>query len=337
MLLYVLVLVGGLAVLTAGAELLVRGASSLALRLGVSSFFIGLTIVGFGTSTPELATGVAAAVRSMSEPAYSDVNVGNVIGSNIFNVAAILGLVAVLSPIAVRSRVVRNEVLLVILVAFLPLTALLTGGTITRVHAAVFVLGLVLFILRGYVQGRAAGAGDGVDGPGESAETRAALEATGGAAGAKRAVWVDLLLIGLGLLLLVGGSEMLVRSAVAMARQLEVDELVISLTIVAAGTSAPELFTSLVAAVRKQSDLSVGNILGSNIFNILGILGVASLVFPQRVASQVFWLDLPVMIVACIALLPIVMTGGRISRGEGAALLAGYLVYVGVVLWLALR
>src|SRR5690606_26407229 len=117
MVVHLLVLVGGLVVLTAGAELLVRGASSLALRLGVSSFFIGLTIVGFGTSTPELATGVAAAVRSMTDPAYSDVNVGNVVGSNIFNVAAILGLVAVLSPIAVKSRVVRNEVLLVILVA----------------------------------------------------------------------------------------------------------------------------------------------------------------------------------------------------------------------------
>jgi len=316
------ILVGSLFLLTLGAEALVRGAAGIARSLGVSSFFIGLTIVGFGTSTPELATGLSAAWSG-----NPDINIGNVVGSNIFNIAVILGVTALLCPIPVRLEVVRRETLLVIAVAFIPLLAAL-GGSLQRWEGALMVAGLVWFVHRGYRAGRR-------EAREESERLERELESELGIRADRPRMGLRLAQIVAGLALLVVGARFLTSSAVDIARTLGVSELVIALTIVAAGTSAPELVTSLVAAVRKQSDISVGNILGSNIFNVLGILGITTTVAPQRVNQQVLWLDTPVMLLASIALLPIMTSQARISRAEGACLLVGYAAYLTVLFTLA--
>ncbi|GMV91855.1 MAG: sodium:calcium antiporter [Candidatus Hydrogenedentota bacterium] len=314
-------LVCSLAILTLGAEALVRGASGLASRMGVSSFFIGLTIVGFGTSTPELATGLTAALQG-----HTDVNLGNVVGSNIFNIALILGVTSLISPIPVNTAVVRNEVLIVIGASLIPFLTLATGGQIIRPFAALLVVGLVVYVSRGYRAGRQEPERLSAE---LTAEIAAEMKVPAPLSRASVPGQVVLILIGLGML--VYGSTLLVQSSVNIARSLGVSDLVIALTIVAAGTSAPELFTSLVAALRKQSDISIGNILGSNIFNVLGILGVTSLVSPQTVNRQVFVFDLPVMVAVSCACLPIMMSHRRISRSEGVFLLCVYAAYVTVL------
>jgi cation:H+ antiporter len=319
-------LVCSLIVLTFGAEALVRGASVLARRMGLSSFFIGLTIVGFGTSTPELATGITAALQG-----FADINIGNVVGSNIFNIAFILGMTALILPIPVDTAVVRSEVWLVIATALIPFVAVLSGGEITRFEGLLMVVGLVAFIVRGYRKARMVNAQ-------VSAELSKELDAQlGGGTAALTRVPISLVFIGAGLVLLVGGSHLLVDSAVTIARGLGVSELVIALTIVSAGTSAPELVTSLVAALRKQSDISIGNILGSNIFNVLGILGITSAVRGQHVSEQVLWLDAPVMIGLSVACMPIMMSQHKISRREGVFLLLVFLAYLVVLFTLAPR
>jgi cation:H+ antiporter len=326
----VVILLVSLVVLTLGAEMLVRGASGLARRMGVSSFFIGLTIVGFGTSTPELATGITAAIKSRTAEGYSNINIGNVVGSNICNIALILGLTALICPIPVRTRVVRKEVLIVIGTSLLPFLAVLNQGVLFRWEGAVMVALLVLYVWRGYRIGR-----KGDPRADRELEQELARELRLDRPGWMSRPWAAGLLIAAGLALLVGGSHFLVDSAVDIARRLHISELVISLTIVAFGTSAPELFTSLVAALRRQSDISVGNILGSNVFNVLGILGITCVIQPQDVDDQVVWFDTPVMILASIALLPIMLTGARISRLEGGLLLLLYLAYLGVLIGLA--
>ncbi len=317
MLLNVGLLAVSLVVLTGGAELLVRGAVSVARRLGLSSFFIGLTIVGFGTSTPELCTSLTAAARGSG-----DLAVGNVVGSNTFNIAVILGITALLSPIAIRLEVVRRELLVVLAVGLTPLVAAVSGGRIGRAPGAMMLVLLAVYLWRGYLAGRERASDE--DAAAEQ-ELEREFGATAGGWRAHGAVHGAMILAGLALL--VGGSWVLVYSASSIARGLGVSELVIGLTIVAAGTSAPELVTSLVAALRRQSDISVGNILGSNIFNILGILGLTCVVSPQQVSRQVLVLDLPVMLFASALCLPIMFSGARISRSEGLILLAGYALY----------
>jgi cation:H+ antiporter len=318
MLLNLLGLVCSLVILTFGAEALVRGATGFARRFGVSSFFIGLTIVGFGTSTPELATGITAALKG-----FADINIGNVVGSNIFNIALILGLTALIAPIPVNTSVVRSEVWLVIATAFIPFVAVLTGGEITRIEGILMATGLVAFLVRGYRSARSEKSEAG-------AEIAKELDGQLGADDASPLVRlpVAISLVVIGLLMLVGGSNLLVESSVRIARALGVSELVIALTIISAGTSAPELVTSLVAALRKQSDISIGNILGSNIFNVLGILGITSIVRNQQVSSQVLWIDTPVMIGLSIACMPIMMSHRKISRSEGIFLLVVFVAYI---------
>lgn len=310
-------LAGSLLMLTSGAEGLVRGSVALAKRLGVSSFFIGLTIVGFGTSTPELATSVTAAVRGSA-----DIAVGNVVGSNICNIALILGVASLICPIALRLDVVRREVLVVITVAFVPWIALTSGGRLERWQGAVMLAGLAAYLWVGYARGRREAE--------HEAEAERELEHELGLdrAGSLTRPLVGAALVVIGLVLLVGGSYGLVASASEIARGLGVSELVIGLTIVAVGTSAPELFTSVVAAVRGQPDLAVGNVLGSNVFNVLGILGLTCVVTPQAVSPRVLAFDVPVMVVASVACLPIMLSGARISRLEGGLFLCGYVLYV---------
>lgn len=306
-----------LLVLTAGAELLVRGAVAVAKGMGVSAFFIGLTIVGFGTSTPELSTSLMAAIKGSG-----DIAVGNVVGSNICNVLLILGATALIRPIGVELRLVRSELLVVIAVSLLPFVALLTGGVVTRWQGLAMVALLGVYLWRGYLAGRR-----------EEAVRQAALSAeiqreVGLSPEKPTPTLISILSIAAGLLLLVVGSWLLVRSASDIARSFGISELVIGLTIVAVGTSAPELFTSVVAAVRKQSDIAVGNILGSNIFNLLGILGITAAVRPQTIAPQVFRLDAPLMLGAAVLAAIFMRTGSRLSRPEGVFMLAAYAAYI---------
>lgn len=315
MILQTLLLVTSLGVMVLGAECLVRGSVGIATRLGLSSFFVGLTIVGFGTSTPELSTSLIAAARGSG-----DVAMGNVVGSNIFNLAVILGLTALFCPIPLKYDVVRREVRTVILVALVPFVALVGGGRIDRWAGIAMVVLLGVYLFRAYARGQREGI----------TETAADPASEDIPTGPSR-LWLSSVLIIAGLALLIAGSWLLVRSATDIARGLGISELVIGLTIVAAGTSAPELVTSITAALRKQPDVSVGNILGSNIFNVLGILGLTCAILPQTVTRQTLYLDLPLMLALSVACIPIMRSGARISRTEGALFLGVYAAYMVVL------
>jgi len=308
----------GAAALIAGADLLVRGAARLAAILGLSALVIGLTVVSYGTSAPELAVSVASALRG--DP---DIALGNVVGSNIFNVLVILGLSAVIVPLAVAHQLVRLDVPLMLLVSVLA-SALAYDGRLSRAEGVVLLLGAAAYTAFAVRVGRR-----------ESAVVQAEyrqVEAAvvGPPARSRRAIVGHVLMIGGGLGLLVVGARWLVESAAAVARELGVSELVIGLTIVAAGTSLPEVATSVVAAVRGERDIAVGNVVGSNIFNLLAVLGLATAVSPSgiEVSPPVLRVDLPVMIVVTAACLPVVASGRRIDRWEGVLLLGGYCLYV---------
>ncbi len=318
-------LLAALGLMTAGAEAVVRGASGLAFRLGLSSLFVGLTVVAIGTSSPELASSVLAALRGSP-----DVAVGNVVGSNIFNVCVILGLAALIKPIAVSFSAIRQDVLVACAAATLPWLAVPFDGSLPRWIGAAMLLALAAYTYTAFRAGQRA-----ADEEVHLAERE--LENTPGIGNPvtpSSSLWPALRDAGLvvaGLLFLVLGASWFVSSAITVARGLGISELVIGLTVVAAGTSMPELLTSTVAAIRGQADIAVGNVVGSNIFNILGVLGATALISPQAVSPQILTLDTPVMLAASLALLPIVRTGGRISRAEGAFLLTSYVVYVGVL------
>jgi len=328
MTLSVLLLIPSLALMTLGAEMLVRGASSLSFRLRLSPLFVGLTVVAVGTSSPELTSSLVAVFQGRAAIA-----VGNVVGSNIFNIAVILGSAALVRPISVHFTALRRDVLVACGVATVPWLAGVNGGVLPRWLGVSMVLGLAAYTWAAFQAGRTAA-------PEEKRLAMAELEDTVGVARASSHPDAltglrDLGMLVLGLLLLVFGARWFVGAAIAIARVAGLSELTIGLTIVAAGTSMPELMTSIVAAIRGQSDIAVGNVVGSNIFNMLGVLGVCALVSPQHVSSQVLWLHTPVMFVLSLALLPIVKTGGRISRSEGAVLVTSYIAYVGVLLALA--
>ena len=312
----VLLFIAGLALLIVGGELLVRGASKLATALGVSPLVVGLTVVAFGTSAPEFAVSIKAAASGQASIA-----VGNVIGSNIFNVLFILGLSALVAPLAVSRQLIRSDVPLLIaasLVAF----ALAQDATFGRVDGLLLFAGLLAYTASLLYRSRRSG-GE----PPERAEPATPEHAPSQAGAGGRLL--NLAFIAGGLALLVVGSRWLVNGAVAFAQSLGVGELVIGLTIVAAGTSLPEVVTSLVASLRGERDLAVGNVVGSNLFNTLGVLGLTALVAPTPVvvpASAVSF-DLPIMVAVAFVCLPIFFTGGVISRWEGGLLLAYYVAY----------
>lgn len=310
-----MLLVAGLVVLVIGAETLVRGASRLALRFGISPLVIGLTVVAFGTSSPELAVSVRSGLSGQA-----DLALGNVVGSNIFNVLAVLGVTALIAPLVVQQQLVRFEVPLVVGLSVLVLVMAM-DGRIGFFDGLLLASGLVAYTVLVIRQSRREGS---------AVQAEYEQEFGSGSAGwlGRLPVQIAFVLGGLGLLVL--GASWLVDGAVAIARALEISEVVIGLTIVAAGTSFPELATSIVAAFRGERDIAVGNVIGSSVFNLLGILGVAAIVTPGglSVAQGLVYFDIPVMIAVAFACLPIFSTGQRIARWEGGLFLAYYAAYI---------
>ncbi len=306
-----LFLVAGLVALTVGAEVFLRGASRLASLMGVSPLVIGLTVVAYGTSSPELAVSVCSAAAGSVELA-----IGNVVGSNICNILLLLGLSALIAPLTVSRQLIRWEVPLMVGVSVLPLVMGL-DGCISRPEGLLLFGGCVLYTWWSVRQSRR--------------ETLAAQEANGTPPSPSRKRWraqVALALIGLAVL--TAGSYAVVQGAVGIARLLGVGELVIGLTIIALGTSLPELATSLVASIRGQRAIAVGNIVGRNLLNLLMVLGLTAAVAPHgvNVPARALTFDLPVMISVAVSCLPIFLTGSIISRWEGAFFLLYYIAYM---------
>ena len=306
----VVLFVAGLGLLVLGAEWLVKGASRLAAALGISPLVIGLTVVAYGTSAPEMAVSVKSAWAGQP-----DLALGNVVGSNIFNVLFILGASAIITPLVVSSQLIRLDVPIMIGVSLL--TLLLAGdGSVGRLDGAILFALAVAYTVFQIRQSRK--------------ESAAVREEYGREFGPSRsATAANLAFIAAGLVLLVLGSRWLVNGAVAFAQALGVSELIIGLTIVAAGTSLPEVATSILAAFRGERDIAVGNVVGSNIFNVLAVLGLSGLVAPGGLPAPAALLrfDLPVMIAVALACLPIFASGATIARWEGALFLFYYAAY----------
>jgi len=307
-------LIAGLVLLVAGAEVLVRGAAKLAAQFGIPPLIIGLTVVAFGTSAPETAVSVQAALDGSG-----DLAIGNVVGSNIANVLLILGLTALIAPLIVSRQLIRLDVPIMIGASLLTF-GLAWDGSLSRLDGALLFAGVLAYTGFLIYSARKDKGGD----DDEFAKEFGLDEAP------KPYAWaINLGLIIAGLVLLVTGSNFLVEGAVTLARALGISELVIGLTVVAVGTSLPELATSILAAIKGERDIAVGNIVGSNIFNLLCVLGLASLVSPAAisVSPNALAFDFPVMIAVAVACLPIFFTGYRINRWEGLLFLAYYVAY----------
>jgi len=316
----------GLIALVAGAELLVRGASKLALSFGISPLVIGLTVVAFGTSAPEMAVSVQSAWSGQV-----DIALGNVVGSNIFNVLFILGASALIVPLVVHQQVIRQEVPIMIGAALL-LWALAADGGISRWEGllmASLIVGYTVFIIRQSRREEAASkaANKAANMAAINAEYEEAFDSTPQGWDAHWGVQILMLLVGLALLVL--GANWLVDAAVAFAQYLGVSELIIGLTIVAIGTSLPEVATSLMAALRGERDIAVGNVVGSNIFNILSVLGISASIAPSDliVAPAILAFDLPIMVAVMVVCLPVFFIGSCIARWEGVLFLGLYVAY----------
>ncbi|MEZ5967203.1 MAG: calcium/sodium antiporter [Planctomycetota bacterium] len=307
-------LVLGLIVLTIGAEALVRGASRLAAAARISPLVIGLTVVSLGTSAPELAVSIRSALNGQA-----DIALGNVVGSNILNVLLILGLAATITPLVVSVQLVRLDAPLMVAISC-SLLWFAWDGRISRTEGACLALGLVAYVLFTVHVGR------------REAKRKEAADFEreyGEASTAPRKPLLDLLLVGSGLAALVLGADWFVGAAVAIATSFGLSELIIGLTIVAFGTSLPEVATSVVASLKGERDIAVGNVVGSNVFNILGVLGITAFTSASGVAvpQAALSFDLPVMIAVAFACLPIFFTGHEIARWEGIVFLGYYVAY----------
>jgi len=305
----------GLGLLIVGAELLVRGAARLAIAVGVSPLVIGLTVVAFGTSSPELAVSVQSALVGQADIAF-----GNVVGSNIFNILVILGLSALITPLIVAQQLVRLDVPVMVGVT---LVAVLFAQdlNISRLEGIVLFAGLIAYTILLFLQSRR--------------ETNAAVEQEyeqefGARPSGPGQIALNVALVAIGLVMLVIGSRWLVEGAAAIARTIGVSELVIGLTIISAGTSLPEVATSVAAALKGERDIAVGNAVGSNIFNLLSVLALTGIVAPSgiAVAPAAYNFDVWVMLVVAIACLPVFFTGNEIARWEGLMFVGYYVAYV---------
>ena len=307
----IILFVVGLIMLFLGGEGLVRGASRLARVLGISPIVIGLTVVAFGTSAPEFVVGLIAALKGAS-----DVVLGNIIGSNISNIGLILGIGAIISPLIIQIRIIKVEVPIMIALSLI-LYGLAAWSLNLGFLQGVFLFGsLIAFTIYSYF--------------GSKKEPKQVEEEFEEFVGSGNSVWKQVVFIVLGLAALIIGARFVVDSAIFIARVAGISELVISITAVAIGTSLPELSTTIIAAIRKEHDIIVGNIIGSNIFNI-GILGVISIIHPVTVDSALLRFEFPVMIFFSILVLPLMITGKKVGRVEGILLLVLYAAFIFMV------
>jgi len=318
----VLFVLPGFVLLVGGGELLVRAATALARAARISALVIGLTVVAFGTSAPELAVTLQA-----SGSGAGDLALGNVVGSNIANILLVLGLAALAAPLGVRRRVLTIDLPLVVAASF-ALWLLGLDGRLGPVDGALLFATLVVYLVWSIRSERRE--------PG-AIESSDAFPAAAPSARRGWSVARDLALLFLGLLLLAVGARLLVMGAVEIARLLGVSELVIGLTVVAIGTSLPEVATSVIASLRGARDLAIGNVIGSNLFNLLAVLGLGALVAPEPipVAGAALRLDLPVMILASLICLPLLGMSRRLGRLEGAVFLLAFAAYLGQMVWRA--
>ncbi|HEY9051309.1 MAG TPA: calcium/sodium antiporter, partial [Gammaproteobacteria bacterium] len=294
----------GVTLLTVGGEALIRGSLAAAIRLGVSPLLSGLVIVGFGTSAPELVVSIDAAIHEQP-----DIAIGNVVGSNISNILLILGLCALISPLAVKPLALRRDAVTVVAASILFLV-LVGGSALARTDGVIFLIALLAYLIWAYRSERFHAA--------PSAELHKA-EAEELTALPKSVVWIVMAVM-IGLFMLIAGSQVLLKGAIGIAEHFGVSEAVIGLTLVAVGTSLPELSISVIAALRRHADVAVGNILGSNIFNLLGILGVSALLQPLPVHERILNFDQWIMLGTSVLLLLFLYTGHRLSRLEGGVL-----------------
>jgi cation:H+ antiporter len=310
----ILMIAVALGLLFVGAEGLVRGSASLAIRAGLSPLLAGLTIVAFGTSSPELVVSIKAALAGQG-----DIAVGNAIGSNSFNIGLILGITALICPIPVHRQIIKIDAPIALGAALL-LPLLLLDKTLSSLEGTLLAAGIVAYTAMNVWLARR-----------QPIAVEAQPSEDLGVPPVSRHYLLDLLFVAAGLVTLVLGSRLLVDHSVTLAKTFGVSEAVIGLTIVAAGTSMPELATSLVAAIRRQPDIAVGNVVGSNVFNLLGIMGAASLTRPLH-APGISMVDYGAMVVFSVLLLPLLYTGRILHRVEGAVLLGLYGLYL-FVLW----
>jgi cation:H+ antiporter len=312
--------IAGLVALFYGAEWLVRGAARLARSLGISAIVVGLTIVAFGTSAPELVVTSLAVMRGQP-----DVGVGNIVGSNVVNIAAILGLSAIVSTVRVHPGLITREMPIMIAAA-VALMVVGYDGTITRLDGGILLGGFILFLL---FMLRAAQGGEptpALEIEFEEFEENRGMTNTGSTPRA------NAFLILIGLVGLIAGAELLVRAAVSVARSVGISELVIGLTVVSIGTSLPELATSVIAAIRGEADIAVGNVVGSNVFNVLAVLGIAPLIQPVSVDRSLYDFEMWVMLALSVILPVFCRSGHRLARIEGMVLLLGYVAFVWVLI-----
>jgi len=301
----------GLILLVFGADFLVKGAASLAKSLGVSSLVIGLTIVAFGTSAPELTVSLMSSLNGESDLAF-----GNVVGSNIFNILFILGVSALIVPLTVHRQIIRIETPLMIAAAF-AVWLISSDGILERWEGILLFVGFVAYTVGQIYFSR------------KQKQSAPADSVVGEFSSDSKSRPKQITFIVLGLVGLVAGSKLFVDGAVALATRMGVSELVIGLTIVAAGTSLPEVATSVMAAIRKERDIAVGNVVGSNIFNILAVLGMSASVSPNEIVipESALSFDVPIMVAVSLACLPIFFTEYRIGRWEGLLFLGSYFIY----------
>ncbi len=322
-------LIFGLAALTVGAEVLVRGASQLAVRIGISPLVVGLTVVAFGTSAPEFVVSMGAALKG-----EADVAIGNVVGSNICNILLILGVSAIIVALPVSKQLLRFDLPIMILVSAI-VWGMCYDKSLSRIEGAGLALGIVIYTVWNVMASRW-----------KTKREAAALEAQAIADGETveevvHSGWwgviLNSILIGVGLVFLATGADWFIDSAVTLALSLGVSQLVIGLTLVAVGTSLPEIFTSIIAAIRGQQDIAVGNVVGSNIFNILCVLGFSSVASTTGIAvsGDALTRDFPVMFAVALICIPVFVTGHRISRGEGFLFLMGYIGYTSYLIYTA--
>lgn len=304
----------GLVALYAGAEGLVKGSSSLALNLGITPLVVGLTVVSFGTSAPELVVSLIGT---------DNIAVGNILGSNVANIALILGVVALISPLEVRNQAVRRDLPIMIGVTFLFAGLIYFDGNLTRFNGIVLLAAMAAYLGYTFWQARK-----------DMLDVENVVEADEIDDPKKRHWILDVVFVVLGIVGLAVGAKWMVDGAMVIAEYLGVSELVIGISVVALGTSLPELAAAIVAALRDEADLTIGNVIGSNIFNLLLVLGVVATIGDLVVGDDALRIDLWVMVVVSVAMWPLLRTGKEVKRWEGALLLA---VYIGYMISLFLR